>query len=85
MKEDNLPNKAGQAYIKLYQEEWRSSQVLLPTDPTTLAFRGFKGDYTVKIKQKEQELSEIQFKLEDDVSFDCVSDLLGGLFCYSVI
>ena len=85
MNEADIPNKAGEAYMKLYHEEWRSSQIFVPKDPSIVAFRGFKGDYTVKIKQNQQELSEIRFKLEDDITFDCVSDLLGSLLCYSVL
>ena len=85
MNEADIPNKAGEAYMKLYHEEWRSSHIFVPTDPSTVTFRGFKGDYTVKIKQNQQELSVIQFKLEDDITFDCVSDLLGSLLCYSVL
>ena len=83
MKEDNTPNKAGEAYIKLYHDEWRSSQSVLPTDPSKAEFRGFRGEYEVKIIRGDQELSEIRFKLEDDISFECISDLLGGLFCDS--
>ena len=75
------PNKAGQAYVKLYQEEWRSSQTLIPTDSSRVEFRGFLGDYIVKIKRGNQELAEVQFRLDDDISFDCISDLLDQVFC----
>ena len=83
LNDDNTPNKAGQAYIKLYQEEWRSSQTLIPTDNSNVEFRGFLGDYNVKIKKGNQELAEVQFRLDDDISFDCISDLFDQVFCES--
>ena len=80
---DNTPNKAGEAYVTLYQEEWRSSQTLIPTDNSRVEFRGFLGDYNVKIKRNNQELAEVQFRLDDDISFQCFSDLLDQVFCES--
>ena len=82
LNEDNTPNKAGEAYVKLYQEEWRSSLTLTPIN-NRVEFRGFCGDYNVKIIKGDQQLTEIQFRLEDDISVDCIADLLGGVFCDS--
>ena len=73
---DNTPNKAGQAYINLYHQEWRSDQVLRPAQSNTAAFRGFRGGYEVRIKRGDQVLAEMEFTLEGDRTFDCVADII---------
>ena len=77
---DLTPNKAGLAYINLYHEEWRSSQLLVPDQQTEAAFRGFRGDYSINIKKNGEVLTAIEFPLDGDVSFECVSEL-GSLNC----
>ena len=71
---DNKPNKAGQAYIKLYQEDWRSTQELVPSQSAAASFSGFRGDYTVRIKKDGVVLSNIQFTLRENMSFKCVNN-----------
>ena len=71
---DHTPNKAGEAWRHLYHSEWRSDQVFSPAHPTEAAFRGFKGGYKVRVKRQEQVLAELEFQLEDDKTFDCISD-----------
>ena len=79
---DNTPNKAGQAYINLYHQEWRSDLVLRPTQTDTAAFRGFRGGYMVRIKRGDQLMAQIQFYLEEDISFECVADpVLETIIC----
>ena len=73
---DNTPNKAGQAYINLYHHQWRSDQVLGPTQSNSAGFRGFHGGYTVRIKRGDQVLADLEFTLEGDRTFDCVADLI---------
>ena len=77
---DNNPNKAGQAYIQLYQQEWRSSQDLAVSQSAAAAsFSGFRGDYTVRvIGQDDVEINSIKFTLDEDISFKCVNN---GLDC----
>ena len=73
---ENSPNKAGQAYINLYHQEWRSDLVLRPTLSDTVAFRGFQGQYEVRIKRDDLVLARLEFTLEGDRSFDCVADII---------
>ena len=73
---ENCPNKAGQAYINLYHQEWRSDLVLRPAQSNTAAFRGFHGQYEVRIKRGDLVLASLDFTLQADTSFDCVADLL---------
>ena len=72
--ENNSPNLAGQAYIRLYQEEWRSSQELAVSQPGAASFSGFRGDYTVRIMRDGIEIENIQFTLNENVSIKCVND-----------
>ena len=78
---DNNPNKAGEAYIKLYQEEWRTSQELAvsPSTAATASFSGFRGDYTVRIMTDGSEIKNLKFTLEENISFKCVG--LASLNC----
>ena len=62
--EANVPNKAGEAYMKLYNEEWRSTQTIQPTIDdidTGVRFRGFLGDYKIQIKKDNRVWGTIQF------------------------
>ena len=73
--DDNNPNKAGETYIKLYQEEWRSSQVLAVSQSAAASFSGFRGDYTIRIiGQDDMEINNIKFTLDENISFKCVND-----------
>ena len=79
---DNNPNKAGQAYIQLYQEEWRTSQELAVSPSTAAAsFSGFRGDYTVRIMRDGTEMKDIKFTLEENISFKCVLNGLASINC----
>ena len=76
--DDDNPNKAGEAYIKLYQEEWRTSQELAVavSQSAPVSFSGFRGDYTVRISgQDGTEINNIKFTLDENISFKCVNDL----------
>ena len=46
----DLPIKARESYQRLYHEEWRSSQVIQATAEGN-TFRGFLGDYSIKLLQ----------------------------------
>ena len=79
---DYSPNKAGEAYVRLYQQEWRTKLAVTPQTSTTATFTGFQGQYQVNIKKNQQTLGELSFKLEGDIRFDCVRDIiLGSLDC----
>ena len=79
---DYSPNKAGQAYVELYQQEWRTKLVLTPQTAAAATFRGFQGQYQVNIKKGQQTLGRFSFELEGDMSFECVRDIiLGTLDC----
>ena len=81
--ETGSPNKAGEAYIKLYHEEWRSSQNIQPEDSDFVEFRGFLGDYSILINRNDQILADLQFNLEQDITFDCVFDpIIDKLNCF---
>ena len=75
------PNKAGDAYINLYHNDWRSSQTLQPT--TASEFRGFMGDYNINIKKGGQTIETITFNLNQDTVIDCtlLDPLSNELIC----
>ena len=80
--DDQNPNKAGEAYIKLYQEEWRTSQELAVSQSTAAAsFSGFRGDYTVRIMRDGTEIKNLRFTLEENISFKCVLNGSASLNC----
>ena len=58
------PNAAGLAYQTLFKHTWRTheTRAIMDTNPTNL--RGFKGDYTVVLKQGDVVISSQQFALE---------------------
>ena len=75
----NMPNKAGEAYMTLYNEEWRSTQTIQPTLEDVDAgvrFRGFLGDYNIQIKRDNKVLGSLQFNLDQDTTFDCIQDVI---------
>ena len=69
----DLPNKAGETYQRLYQEEWRSSQ-LIQARPEGITFRGFHGDYSIKLLQGSDVLTEAEFSLDGDLEITCSGD-----------
>ena len=82
--ETSSPNKAGEAYINLYNEEWRSSQNLLPDSSGFVDFRGFLGDYNILIRKNDQILSDLQFSLDQDITFDCIYDpIINQINCFN--
>ena len=69
----DVPNKAGEAYKRLYHQEWRSSQVIQATAEGN-TFRGFLGDYSIKILQGSVVLGEMEFTLDTDLEITCAGD-----------
>jgi len=69
---DYLPNKAGEAYMKLYHEEWRSSAVVVPSSSNVETFRGFEGDYRIVMKKDGDILADFTIPLVGDSSLECV-------------
>jgi len=69
---DYLPNKAGEAYMKLYHEEWRSSAVVVPSSSDVETFRGFEGDYRITMKKNGDIVADFTFPLVGDSSMECV-------------
>jgi len=77
----DLPNKAGNRYSELYHSVWRSN-ANLRVNPDGQHYRGFKGDYNMKISRNpEGILSEINFTLEDDLEIYCDGDN-NAIVCY---
>ena len=73
----NFPNKAGEAYIKLYQDDWRTWEFMIPTNSSHIEFRGFHGDYNIKIYNQDWIIeSQFQFNLKDDIVIDCDKDMV---------
>ena len=78
----DLPNKAGDKYQQLYHTDWRSNVNLkVIPDGGQQQFRGFKGDYNMKIVNSEGILSEIKFTLEDDLEIYC-DGVTNTVVCY---
>ena len=73
---DMTPNKAGEAYPRLYHQEWKSSQTIKPTTTTESAadfsFRGFKGKYDCKLVQHGQTIYFGEYELLDDAELMCI-------------
>ena len=80
--DDMSPNKAGEAYQRLYHQEWRSSQVLDPTftseGQADFAFRGFKGKYDFKLIKDGETIYFGEYELLDDADLMCI--YLGDFF-----
>ena len=70
------PNKAGQAYLRLYNEEWRSTGGLSPAAEDTTSLRGFLGDYRIRILRDDHVLADFQTSLEDNMEIDCIHEVL---------
>ena len=68
--ETDLPNKAGETYQRLYNEEWRSSQLLEELSEEN-SFRGFMGQYKMKLLHGSEVLAEVDFSLENDIEIVC--------------
>ena len=76
----SLPNKAGDKYLQLYKEEWRSSQTCQGSSTGT-RFRGFLGDYSMKVLHGSEVLSELEFTLDEDLQIACSGDS-SNLHCH---
>jgi len=82
------PNKAGVEFIRLTQEEWRSSQLLSPSvnesprmdrtekhqASTSFAFRGFMGNYRLRLLDGSEELAALEMVVDDNVNLQCTLD-----------
>lgn len=76
---DSVPNKAGEAYINLYHNEWRTNLVL-PAEGTELNFRGFRGDYELAIIEGSTGNSyTYKFTVDEDTDVSC--DITGDFSC----
>ena len=71
--ETDLPNKAGEAYQRLYHEEWRSSQLLTVSEGKA-SFRGFHGQYLLRLLKGSEVLVVKDFLLEDDLQIVCTEE-----------
>ena len=69
-----LPNKAGESYQRLYHEEWISSQVIHQATAEGNTFRGFLGDYSLKLLQGSDVFPEMEFTLDGDFEITCSGD-----------
>ena len=72
----NSPNKAGEAYMNLYNKEWRTNEIIASSISGTLELRGFLGDYTMNILENDVSLGEFQFCLDDSVTIECIKDII---------
>lgn len=62
---DLTPNAAGRAYQTLYHQTWRTNEARDVTDTSPIQMRGFKGTYTVNLKQNGVLLNSEMFVLDD--------------------
>ena len=70
-----LPNEAGETYIRLIHEEWKTNKtVQIENGEEYYVFRGFMGDYDLKIMQGSKILNEFEFKLDDDLEIFCANE-----------
>ncbi|XP_023333585.1 uncharacterized protein LOC111705317 isoform X2 [Eurytemora carolleeae] len=68
---DLTPNKAGEAYIRLFHEEWRSNMVV-PGEQNQFDFRGFRGDYAISILSGDGVLvDDLRFTVDQDTELTC--------------
>lgn len=70
------PNKAGEAYMKLYNEKWRSKETIQPHQSDYVIFRGFDGTYKIQIMENQNILTELDISLTEPMSVDCVKDIV---------
>ena len=64
----NLPNQAGEAYASLYHEEWRTREIIAASLGTV---RAFLGDYSLRILQGSQVVTQFDFTLDQDLEITC--------------
>jgi len=72
--ETSEPNKAGLEYIRLVHQEWSSSQLLEPNSETgslNFKFRGFLGDYRLRLLRGNMVLGEVLTTLKEDTNLVC--------------
>ena len=73
---DMTPNKAGEAYQRLYHEEWRSSGIIAPTSTsdsqTNFSFRGFKGKYDFSLVKNGETIFFGEYELLEDADLMCI-------------
>ena len=70
-----LPNKAGETYMNLIHEEWKTKErIQIKNGKDHYDLRGFMGDYTLKIMQGSNILDEFEFKLESDLDIFCIGE-----------
>ena len=75
--ETGQPNKAGEEYMRLYHEEWRSNNLLTPEEEGGFYYRGFMGNYTLRLLWRGEEVGKIEVKVDEDKDLVCMlnSDL----------
>ena len=79
---NNLPNKAGEAYIRLFHEEWMTKMTIQAyRNEDGYFFKGFMGDYNLKILQGSTIIGEIEFKLDHDLEIFCIGDGFSSIIC----
>ena len=80
--ENNLPNKAGEAHIRLFHEEWMTKMTIhADSNEDGYFFRGFMGDYNLKILRGSTIIGEIEFKLDNDMEILCVGEGSSTIIC----
>ena len=57
------PNAAGRAFQKLFNETWRTNVIRKLTNSIPVHVRGFKGEYTINVKQNGHIIKSEQFTL----------------------
>jgi len=72
--ENSVPNLAGEAYRRLYHDEWRTNLVL-DGSGDEFNFRGFRGDYAMSILNGEGVLVDnFEFSVTEDTNVVCIND-----------
>jgi len=74
------PNVAGEAYLRLYNDQWRTTGLVTPTESSSVEIRGFKGDYTIQVRRGAEELAEVAVSLTEDMEVTCTYQA-GGMVC----
>ena len=80
------PNVAGEAYLRLYNDQWRTSGdmrflvkilynsfpgLVTPAESGSVEIRGFKGDYSIQVRRGAEELAELAVSLTEDKEVTC--------------
>ena len=60
--------------MKLYNEDWRTSMTIRPTEAGVATFRGFMGGYRLKIKTNGVEVQDLEIYLDRDTVINCDYD-----------